>query len=96
MGNFLKNIIPDNLKSLFEISGEKIIKLIKYPDETRHLPLEDEVKDRLICIFKDLVETDYIHLKEMVASASGYVVLENEVAFGKPLSKTDLCVIKSN
>ena len=54
------------------------------------------MKERLIRSFRDLVEINYIHLKETDASVSGYIVLENEVVYGKSLSKIDLGVIRSN
>ena len=90
------NIFTDNFHSLFEICGKKIIRLINHPDEICRLPLKEEVKKRLRRDYKDLVVIDCIHLKETDAAASGYIVLENEVVYGKPFSKFDLGIIRSN
>ena len=65
------NIFLDNFHSLYEICGEKTIQLINHPDEIWRLPLKEEVKERLIRDFKDLVVIDCINLKETDAAASG-------------------------
>ena len=89
-------MFTDISQSLFEMRGKN------HPAFAYKIPMKlnayqwKKKWERFMRSFKDLIEIDYIHLKEMDASASGYIVLENKVVHWKPLSKFDLGIIRSN
>ena len=69
---------------------------INFLDEFNDLPLNEEVKNKLIPSYKEFIKVESVLMSFFDYAAIPYCYLGNDIRYRRAFTKTDLGVIKNN